>query len=111
MDVGGQRHAPAALLPAKRPGTHSTHAAGWAPRQEWTGAENLAPTGIRSPDRPARSESLYRLRYPGPLCVLCGSQKIFLHNFNVTGFDNRNSVYCAIRTASIKIMYTDVSFQ
>ena len=23
------------------------------------------PTGIRSPDRPARSESLYRLRYPG----------------------------------------------
>jgi hypothetical protein len=25
------------------------------------GAENLTPTGIRSPDRPARSESLYRL--------------------------------------------------
>ena len=23
------------------------------------------PTGIRSPDRPARSESLYRLSYPG----------------------------------------------
>jgi hypothetical protein len=23
------------------------------------------PTGIRSPDLPARSESLYRLRYPG----------------------------------------------
>ena len=31
----------------------------------WTGAENLAATGFRSPDRPARSESLYRLRYPG----------------------------------------------
>jgi hypothetical protein len=28
--------------------------------------ENLAPTGIRSPDRPTRSESLYRLRYLGP---------------------------------------------
>jgi hypothetical protein len=28
--------------------------------------ENLAPTGIRSPDRPARSESLYRLSCPGP---------------------------------------------
>ena len=26
-------------------------------------AENLAPTGIRSPDRPARSQSLYRLSY------------------------------------------------
>jgi hypothetical protein len=30
------------------------------------GAENLAPTGIRSTDRPARSESLYRLSYPNP---------------------------------------------
>ena len=39
----------------------------WAPRPVWTGAENLAPTGIRSPDRPGRSESLYRLSYPGPL--------------------------------------------
>jgi hypothetical protein len=27
--------------------------------------ENLAPAGIRSPDRPVRSESLHRLRYPG----------------------------------------------
>ena len=35
--------------------------AAWAPRPVWTGAENLASTGIRSPDRPARSESLYRL--------------------------------------------------
>jgi hypothetical protein len=37
--------------------------AGWAPRPVWTGAANLASTGIRSPDRPTRSESLYRLRY------------------------------------------------
>jgi hypothetical protein len=27
---------------------------------------NLDPNGIRSPVRPARSESLYRPRYPGP---------------------------------------------
>jgi len=39
--------------------------AGWAPGRVWTVAENLALTGIRSPDRPARSESLYRLRFPG----------------------------------------------
>ena len=38
---------------------------GWAPRAVWTSVENLAPTRIRSPDRPARSESLYRLSYPG----------------------------------------------
>jgi hypothetical protein len=43
------------------------HEAGWVPRPVWTGAENLAPTGIRSPDRPASSESLYRLTYPGPV--------------------------------------------
>ena len=31
----------------------------------WMGAENLTHTGIRFPDRPARSESLYQLSYPG----------------------------------------------
>ena len=35
----------------------------------WTSTENIAFTGIRSPDRPARSESLYRLSYPGPTYV------------------------------------------
>jgi hypothetical protein len=29
-----------------------------------TGTENLVPIGIRSPDRPARSELLFRLCYP-----------------------------------------------
>ena len=38
--------------------------AGWAPGPVWKGAENLAHTGIRSTDRPARSQSLYRLSYP-----------------------------------------------
>jgi len=38
--------------------------AGWAPEPVWTGAEDLAPTRTRSPDRPACSQSLYRLRYP-----------------------------------------------
>ena len=36
---------------------------GWAPGPVWRSAENLAPTGIRSPDHLARSESLYRLSY------------------------------------------------
>ena len=30
----------------------------WTPGPVWTDAENLAATGIRSPDRPARSQSL-----------------------------------------------------
>jgi hypothetical protein len=41
--------------------------AGWAPGPVWTGAENLDPTGIRSPDRPARSQSLYRTKLPGAI--------------------------------------------
>jgi len=61
--VRGQRHARAALYPRERPGAPCT--GGWvAPRQVWTGSDNLGPTGIRSPDRPARRLSLYRLRYP-----------------------------------------------
>ena len=60
MGVSGQLHAPAALLPGKRPATHCI--GGWVgPGPVWKDAENLAPTGIRSPDRPACSESLYRL--------------------------------------------------
>jgi hypothetical protein len=63
--MGGQRHAPAALLPGKD-SVPIVQEDGWAPGPVWTGAANLDPTGIRSPDRPARSGSLYPLRYPGP---------------------------------------------
>jgi hypothetical protein len=66
MDVGGQRHAPAALPLGKRPGTNCTVGL-WAPGPVCTGAVDVSPTGIRSPDRPARIESLGRLSYPGPL--------------------------------------------
>jgi hypothetical protein len=55
MGVGGKRHAPAALPPGNDP-VPIVQKAGWAPGPVWTDVENLAPTGIRSPDRPARSE-------------------------------------------------------
>ena len=65
MWVRGKRDFPAVLPPGKRPGTHCTG--------DWLGlgacmdgCKNLAPTGIRPSDRPARSETLYRLSYPGP---------------------------------------------
>jgi len=46
----------------------------WGSEPDWTGTENLAFTVIRSPDRPVRSESLYRKCHPGrkytyKLCV------------------------------------------
>ena len=41
------------------------YTAGWAPGPVLTAAENLVPAGIRSLGCPSRSESLYRLGYPG----------------------------------------------
>jgi hypothetical protein len=55
MDVGGQHHAPAALLPRKRPGTRCIGGS-VGPKAVSTGAQNLAPTGIRFPDCKAAEE-------------------------------------------------------
>ena len=52
--------------------------AGWDPGPVWTGAENFAPTGIWSPDRPARSQSLYR---PSYLACYKGNIYIFIYLF------------------------------
>ena len=59
----GQRHARSLFTPGKDQ-VPIVQEAGWAPGPVWKGAEHLAPTGIRSPDRPARWQSLYRLSYP-----------------------------------------------
>jgi hypothetical protein len=42
----------------------------WAPGPVWTGAENLTLIGIRSPDHPALSQSLYRLSYPAHWSII-----------------------------------------
>jgi hypothetical protein len=68
-----------------RPGRFTTsedpvpivHEEGWGPRGVWTGAQNLIPTRIRSPDRPARSESLYWLSDRGPSNEICASSNSF----------------------------------
>jgi hypothetical protein len=66
--------APRPPLPSgKRAGTHCK--GGWVgPRIGLDGCEKSRPTGIRSPNRPANSESLYRLSYPGPLFVFKTTQ-------------------------------------
>ena len=57
---------PRPLYPRERDQVPILVEARWAPRAVWTAAENVALTGIRFPDRPARSESLYWLTYPYP---------------------------------------------
>ena len=54
------------FTPRERDPVPIVQESGWAPGSVWKDAENLASTGIRSPDRPARIESLSRLSYPGP---------------------------------------------
>jgi len=73
MVVGGQRHAPAALPLGKT--RHPLYRRLGGPQGRSGRAENFVATGIRSPDRPAGSESLWRLRYPGPLLATCAMYK------------------------------------
>jgi hypothetical protein len=55
---------PRPLYPRKRPDIHCI--GGWVgPRADLDGCEISRPNGIRSPDCPVRSESLYRLSYRG----------------------------------------------
>ena len=55
---------------------------GWAQDPVCTGVENLA--GMRSPEGPALTWSLYRLRYPGPCTYACINCKYLLHTHTHT---------------------------
>jgi len=57
------------FIPGKDP-VSTVQEAGWVPGPVWTGAENIAPTGIRSPDRPARSSVAMPTELHGPQTVL-----------------------------------------
>ena len=81
--VGGQHHAPAALSPGKT--RYPLHRRLGGPQGQSERVRKISPpTGIRSRDRPARSESLYRLSYPGRrfgiysilLCAFVGQGRI-----------------------------------
>jgi len=62
LDRGGwSTPRPSSFTPGKDP-VPIVPEAGWATVQVWTGAENLAPTGIRSPYRPAIPTALSRPR-------------------------------------------------
>ena len=76
MRVGGQRHAPAALPPGKTRYPLYWRLGGPQGRSGRV-RKILPPTGIRSPDRPARSESLYRLE------LLREMHNGALHNVNL----------------------------
>ena len=68
MGVGGQRHAPAALPPEKT--RYPLYRRLGEPQGRSGRVQKITPpVGMRSPDRSAHSESLYRLSYPGPQVI------------------------------------------
>jgi hypothetical protein len=74
LDLGTRRGGwsapcPSRFTPGKDP-VPIVQEVGWAPGLVWTCAKNLAPAGVRSPDRPARSQSLHRLSYLGPYAYI-----------------------------------------
>jgi hypothetical protein len=69
----GSASCPGCSLPLGKT-RYPSQEAGWTPGPVWTGVENLAPTRIRSSDRPVRSESPHRQSYPGPRTALLGSK-------------------------------------
>jgi hypothetical protein len=93
MEVSGQLHAPAALPPGKSSGTHFI--GGWVdPRASLEDLEKrkfftLPGIELRTIGRPARSQSLSRLSYPGSfgvcvcvcvcVCALVYSLCVFLY--------------------------------
>ena len=93
--VGGQRHAPAALLLGKARYPSYRRLGGTQGRSGRVQKISPPPTGIRSPDRQARSESLCRLRYPGPKDIPTGIY-LFIYLFiplsmNIYTFRCKNS--------------------
>jgi hypothetical protein len=75
--VGGQHHAPTGKDPVP-----IVQEAGWASQPVWRGAENFAPTGIRSPDLPAPSELLYQLSCTGSFGVIAAMKMINFYSIN-----------------------------
>ena len=112
---------PRPLYPWERDPVRIVSEAGWALEPVWAGAENVATTGIRSPDHEARSESLY-LRAPARLTPKCST---FAHSVNSCVLyeshnkqrlflfaklrkwlfkTERESVYRAVRTHSLNLI-------
>ena len=88
---------PRPLYPPKDP-VPIVQEAVWALGTVWTGAENRAPTGTRSSDPPARSESLYWLSYPGS------------NNNNNNNFLNNGPVHLGIVTKCILWVKAECSY-
>ena len=98
----------AALFHQERPGSNCT--GGWVgPRVGLDSCGKSRPTGIRSPDRPARSQSLYRLSYPAHTSYLyleineSGiAQSVYWLGY---GLDDRRSVSISNNVRNLSVLW------
>jgi hypothetical protein len=83
---GGVKATPWPLYPRERDPVAIVQEVGWAPGPVQTGAEKLASTGIRSPDRPARRCTE---------CVIPAHKKIIIigHNIKIHKIKNLGCRY------------------
>jgi len=92
MGEGVERHAPA-VFPRGRDPLSLVEEDGCTQWPVCRGAQNLTPTGIRAPDRPARSDSLCCLCYPGPLRSAVLPSSSGWNNFFLLGpEDGKNTI-------------------
>ena len=94
--VSGQQHAPAVLYPRKK-AVPILQEIGLAPGPVWKGGKSR-PTGIRSPDLPGRSQSLYRLSYRSTLFHI----RVQRNNYNlyIVRFHNETTRFQTITTTT-----------
>jgi hypothetical protein len=75
---------PGHFTPGERQPVPIIQEAGWAPEPACKDAVNLASTGIRSPESPARSESVYLLRSTVPPAqAVVGNNRSVIQGLNV----------------------------
>jgi hypothetical protein len=102
---------PGRLYPRERPGIHCT--GGWVgPRAGLVRCGKSRSTGIRSPHLPARSESLYRLSYPGSHLILWG--RLIQRGWDGRGMRNARGDRAVLRRDYVKLpslIYFSVFFQ
>jgi hypothetical protein len=112
---GEKKHSPTLSL------TSALDGGGWNLRPVWMGAENLVHTRIRSSDPLARSESLYRPSYLGPLTPLTYSGlamkwliSIFpagCYNPILRPFLQQTTIYVRINTRLLKCTFDKLDME
>ena len=110
--VGGQRHVPRQFTRTKKHPVPIVQGVVWAPGLVWSGSVNLVPTDVRTQNCPARSESLYWPRQPGPptkykvkkWCVLCSKGENLSEScLNIHSVPHCKHTPCVIKTSQLML--------